>query len=127
VVAPYGFERATVDGGDVGAVFEAFGEFLAAARGGQGPMLLECLTHRRRGHYEGDSEEYRDALADEEWAQLDPVAGLEQRALGEGWIDQAGLDAIRSRARAEVDAAVEFARNSPFPTPELAAELVYAR
>jgi len=126
VVAPYGFERATVDGGDVGAVFEAFGEFLAAARGGQGPMLLECLTHRRRGHYEGDSEEYRDPLVDEEWAQLDPIARLEQRALGESWIDQAGLDAFRSASRVEVDAAVEFARNSPFPTPELAAELVYA-
>jgi pyruvate dehydrogenase E1 component alpha subunit len=127
VVAPYGFERATVDGGDVGAVFEAFGEFLAAARGGAGPRLLECLTHRRRGHYEGDAQEYRDALVDEEWARFDPIARLDQRALGEGWIDQAALVAVGDAARAEVDEAVAFARGSPFPEPELAAELVYAR
>jgi acetoin:2,6-dichlorophenolindophenol oxidoreductase subunit alpha len=127
VVAPYGFERATVDGGDVGAVFGAFGEFLAAARGGRGPMLLECLTHRRRGHYEGDAEEYRDALVDEEWVRLDPIARLEQRALNDGWVDEAALQSVSDAARAEVDEAVAFARESPFPEPALAAELVYAR
>src|SRR6201987_5973404 len=74
VVAPYGFERRTVDGGDVPAVYEAFGEFLAAARQGRGPMLLECLTHRRRGHYEGDQQSYRDPAAEAEWERLDPVA-----------------------------------------------------
>jgi TPP-dependent pyruvate/acetoin dehydrogenase alpha subunit len=126
VVAPYGFPRATVDGGDAGAVFEAFREFLVAARGGAGPMLLECLTHRRRGHYEGDAEEYREALVDDEWVRLDPIARLEQRALGEGWIDQDALDSIRDAAHAEVDEAVAFARESPFPAPALAAELVYA-
>src|SRR5262245_55880803 len=46
VVAPYDPERLTVDGNDVLAVWEAFGGFLASARGGGGPFLLECLTHR---------------------------------------------------------------------------------
>ena len=41
VVAPYGLERATVDGNDVPEVWEAFGRFLAAARAGGGPFLLE--------------------------------------------------------------------------------------
>ena len=54
VVAPYGLTRETVDGNDLAAVWETFGSFLAAARKGEGPMLLECLTHRLRGHYEGD-------------------------------------------------------------------------
>ncbi len=65
----------------------------------------------------GRRERYRDALADEEWAQLDPIARLEQRALGEGWIDRTTLAAVRDAARAEVDAAVAFARESPFPEP----------
>ena len=63
VVAPYGLERATVDGNDVSEVWEAFARFLAAARAGGGPFLLECLTHRVRGHYEGDPGRYREALA----------------------------------------------------------------
>ena len=119
VVAPYGLERETVDGNDIGAVRSVFGRFLEVARGGEGPLLLECLTHRLRGHYEGDPERYREALANEEWQELDPILRL-QRLLG---ID--GAD-IEREARDEVERAVELARESPFPSPELTAGLVYA-
>jgi acetoin:2,6-dichlorophenolindophenol oxidoreductase subunit alpha len=126
VVAPYGFERHTVEGSDPVAVWSAFGAFLAAARSGGGPFLLECLTHRRRGHYEGDSEEYRDSVAEEEWRWHDPVARLTDRSVAESWIDEEGARAIEAEARAAIDAAVEFARSSPFPEPSVAARLVYA-
>jgi len=119
VVAPYGFERETVDGNDVAAVREACSRFVEAARGGEGPFLLECLTHRLRGHYEGDPERYRQALAAEEWQELDPILRL-QRRLG---VDEAELE---QAAREEVEAAVRFARESAFPTTELAGDLVYA-
>jgi TPP-dependent pyruvate/acetoin dehydrogenase alpha subunit len=126
VVAPYGLERETVDGGDPEAVFEAFAAFLAGAREGRGPMLLECLTYRRRGHYEGDPERYRDPLADEEWRARDPLARLEQRALERGWLSEQDAAALAARAREEVERAVAFARSSPHPRLELARELVYA-
>jgi len=126
VVAPYGFERETVDGGDVPAVWAAFAGFLGAARAGGGPFLLECLTHRRRGHYEGDAERYRDPLADREWRARDPLARLQQLALRRGWLDADGAAGLQRDALAEVERAVEFARSSPYPTAELAAGLVYA-
>jgi pyruvate dehydrogenase E1 component alpha subunit len=126
-VAPYGFARETVDGGDAAAVWEAFATFLEDARAGSGPMLLECLTHRRRGHYEGDAERYRDPVEEAQWGRLDPVARLRERALADGWIDEGGAGAIAEDAGAAVSRAVEFARASPFPDPTLAAELVYAR
>jgi len=119
VVAPYGIARETVDGNDVLAVREAFAGFLAAARAGEGPALLECLTHRLRGHYEGDPQRYREALAEAEWQELDPILRL-QRRLG---VDGADLEA---EARAEVEAAEHLARESPFPPASLTAELVYA-
>ena len=78
VVAPYDVERETVDGNDVGAVWDAFGGFLAPARTGGGPFLLECLTHRLRGHYEGDPGEYREALAAAEWQEKDPIVRLQR-------------------------------------------------
>jgi TPP-dependent pyruvate/acetoin dehydrogenase alpha subunit len=127
VVAPYGFMRETVDGSDAGTVWEAFGKLLASARGGRGPMLLECLTHRRRGHYEGDAQQYRDPVAEQEWGRRDPLARLAARALSEAWIDESGVAAIQDGARAAVEEAVAFARASPFPEPELASELVYAK
>ena len=114
VVAPYPIERETVDGNDVLAVREAFGRFLVLARKGEGPMLLECLTHRLAGHYEGDPQLYREALADEEWQKLDPI-----RRLGGG-------EGLEEETRAEVEEAVEFARTSVYPPDDLTERLVYA-
>lgn len=126
VVAPYDFERQGVEGSDVGAVWSAFGDYLTQARSGQGPFLLECSTHRRSGHYEGDQQSYRDALADTEWAELDPIARLETLAKSEGWIDDDAARALTAEADAEVDEAVRFGRDSPPLSAEQSAELVYA-
>jgi acetoin:2,6-dichlorophenolindophenol oxidoreductase subunit alpha len=126
VVAPYELARETVDGNDLGAVWEAFGRFLATAREGEGPMLLECLTHRLRGHYEGDPAQYREALADEEWQRKDPILRLQRNGIESGWLDEDAAAATEAQAREAVEAAVGFARESPFPDPKLAAELVYA-
>jgi acetoin:2,6-dichlorophenolindophenol oxidoreductase subunit alpha len=125
-VAPYGLLRETVDGGDVPEVYDTFARFLATAHEGRGPMLLECLTHRRRGHYEGDAEEYRDPVAEEEWRRRDPLMRLQALAIDRGWLDSDDAVGMEAAARDEVERAVEFARSSPFPEPEVAAELVYA-
>jgi TPP-dependent pyruvate/acetoin dehydrogenase alpha subunit len=126
VVAPYGFERTTVNGSDVPAVYDAFSRFVTEARKGKGPYLLECVTYRRRGHYEGDPEKYRDPVAEQEWAERDPLARMTERAIKQGWIDEATVNAIEREAAAEIEAAVAGARESPFPDPEIARSLVYA-
>jgi TPP-dependent pyruvate/acetoin dehydrogenase alpha subunit len=127
VVAPYGFERKTVEGSDVPAVHRAFGKHLKQARAGKGPFLLECLTFRRRGHYEGDPEKYRDPEADREWTARDPIARLTERAVERDWIESDEAEMIERDAREEIEAAVRFARESPFPDPALSAQLVYAK
>ncbi len=127
VVAPYGFGRATVNGSDVEDVWLTFGRLLEQARRGGGPFLLECLTHRRRGHYEGDQQSYRDALADGEWADRDPIARLEALARDRGWLDDERAQALTAAAQDEVERSVEFARRGEPLTPEQAADFVYAR
>jgi TPP-dependent pyruvate/acetoin dehydrogenase alpha subunit len=127
VVAPYEIERDTVDGNDVGAVWEGFGGFLDAARGGRGPFLLECLVHRLRGHYEGDPGKYREAIADEEWQQKDPILRLQRRGVEDGWFSEDDATAAEREAAEAVEQAVSFGRESPFPSEELVAELTYAR
>ncbi len=126
VVAPYGFDCETIDGSDAAAVWSAFGELETRGRAGEGPFLLECLTHRRRGHYEGDAQEYRDVLVDEEWQRQDPIARFEHSAVEHQWLDAGAIDAIREQAASAVEAAVQFARASPWPEPSLAEEMVYA-
>ncbi|HXZ57576.1 MAG TPA: thiamine pyrophosphate-dependent dehydrogenase E1 component subunit alpha [Gaiellaceae bacterium] len=126
VVAPFGLERETVDGNDVAAVRSAFERFRETARAGEGPLLLECLTHRLRGHYEGDPERYREALAAEEWQALDPILRLQRRGLDEGWLGEASPVELEQEARDQVEQAVQAARESPFPSADLTTELVYA-
>ena len=90
-------------------------------------MLLECLTHRLRGHYEGDPAKYREALAKRglagEGPGPAPARGAASRRAGSA--EDAAAAAERDAAAA-VEAAVAFARASPFPPSELAEELVYA-
>jgi pyruvate dehydrogenase E1 component alpha subunit len=126
VVAPWGVDRETVDGNDVVAVREAFGRFLARARAGDGPFLLECLTHRLRGHYEGDPQHYRQALAGEDWQRLDPILRLQRRGIAEGWLGEDDPARLEQEALDEVEEAARLARESPFPPSTLTAELVYA-
>jgi acetoin:2,6-dichlorophenolindophenol oxidoreductase subunit alpha len=126
VVAPYGIERKTVDGNDVVAVWDAFGRYLAWARDGRGPFLLECLTHRLGGHYEGDPGTYREALAAADWQEKDPILRLQRLGVAQGWFSGDTLPAIESEAADAVEQAARFARESPFPPLELVAQMVYA-
>jgi pyruvate dehydrogenase E1 component alpha subunit len=115
VVAPYGLERSTVDGNDVAAVSDAFGEYLASARAGGGPFLLECLTRRLRGHYEGDATKYERFSA-----ESDPIERFRSR------FDADEAEAVHAEAEAEVERAVRFARDSGYPPDDLAVQMVYA-
>jgi TPP-dependent pyruvate/acetoin dehydrogenase alpha subunit len=126
VVAPYGLRRETVQGSDVPAIFEAFGGLQENARAGRGPFLLECLTHRRRGHYEGDQQRYRDPPAEGQWARRDPLARLQSHAIEQGWLDERSATALEQEAQAELDRAIQFGRESPYPDPRVADRLVYA-
>jgi TPP-dependent pyruvate/acetoin dehydrogenase alpha subunit len=126
VVAPYEVERATVDGNDVVAIWDAFRGYLESARAGRGPFLLECLTHRLRGHYEGDPGKYREALADAEWQEKDPILRLQRHALAQGWFGEDALSEIEADATDAVERAVRFGRGSSFPPIDLIEEMVYA-
>jgi acetoin:2,6-dichlorophenolindophenol oxidoreductase subunit alpha len=126
VVAPYGLERATVDGNDVVETWQEFGRFVDAARAGGGPFLLECLTHRLRGHYEGDPAHYREALAAAEWQEKDPILRLRRHGAAEGWFDESALAEVEAAAADAVEQAIEEARRSAFPSLDLIGEMVYA-
>ena len=127
----YDMPGVTVDGNDIEAVYDAASQAVARAREGKGPTLLECLTYRHHGHFHGEeamlgTQAYRDKAEIEKWKDVCPVARFTKK-LTDGkvlTIDEA--EALRAEAQAEVDAAVEFAKKSPFPKPEAALEDVYA-
>lgn len=124
--AAYGIPGVVVDGNDVEAVYEAAVEAVERARGGGGPTLLECKTWRHQGHFVGDPCAYRDPAEHEEWLQKDPVVRGAQVLTEKGYATAQEIDQITAATRVEIDAAVEFGRNSPWPDEAEVLTDVYA-
>lgn len=104
----------TVDGMDALAVYGAVKKAAARARAGEGPSLVECMTYRYQGHYCGDSAPYRPKQYLEEGMARDAVEHM-ARVLLENGAERAELDAVNGRVRRELDEAVQFAADSPYP------------
>jgi TPP-dependent pyruvate/acetoin dehydrogenase alpha subunit len=124
--AAYNVPARIVDGMDVLAVRSAAGEAIAAARAGQGPILLECKTYRFTGHSRSDARGYRTKAEEAEWLAKDPIPGLGNALVAAGKTSADVLTSIEDDVMRELDEAVEFARNSPDTTPEQALEDVLA-
>ena len=123
--AGYGIPAEIVDGNDVFAVHEATRRAVEHARAGRGPYLLECKTFRMTGHSAHDPADYVPQHLWEEWGKKDPIDRLERLMMDRGWADREALDRARADVRAEVDEAVEWASNSPYPDPSGLLQHVY--
>ena len=121
----YGIESAMVDGNDVVAVVRTTREAVAHARAGHGPVLIEAKTMRMRGHAQHDAAEYVPREMIEAWKRRDPLDRHEKFLTENKLWDAKVKKEIDQRIAREIQADVEFAENSPFPPPELAAEGVY--
>ena len=121
----YGIPDVTVDGNDVIAVYEAVGEAVARVRRGEGPTLVECKTYRWHGHYEGDPQTYKPDDEVEEWKKKDPIPAFRNRLVEMGVLTEGDADNIEREINDEIEKAVQFAEESPFPDPEEALEDVF--
>jgi len=113
----YGIPAEIADGNDVFAVYEAVGRAAAHARAGSGPYLVECKTFRMTGHSAHDPADYVPKHLWAEWAARDPILRLETLMLDRGWSDRKAIDDLYNGLRREVDEAIEWAENSPYPDP----------
>jgi len=121
----YNMPAEVVDGNDVIAVYQAAQRAAAHARGGRGPVLVECKTFRMTGHSAHDPAEYVPKKLFEEWSRKDPIARLEAVMMEWGFLSEAARDELNERVVAEVDDAVSWAEQAPFPDPATVTENVY--
>jgi pyruvate dehydrogenase E1 component alpha subunit len=122
----YGIPGVSVDGNDVLRVYEAVGAAVVRAREGKGPTLVECKTYRWHGHFEGDAQGYKPQSEVDEWKKKDPIPRFLAHLLKQGVLDEAGAGKMDKEMLQEIDEAVRFAVDSPFPAPEEAEEDVFA-
>ena len=126
----YNMPGVLVDGQDAVAMYEATREAVARGRAGEGPTLIEALTYRYEEHSLGLGRvrrgEYRTEEQINEWRERDPIDVLERTLTSQGILSREECDAISEAKKAEVEEAVEFARNSPYPEPEALFEDMWA-
>jgi pyruvate dehydrogenase E1 component alpha subunit len=112
--AAYGLEPILIDGNDADVTFLTARRFLARARAGHGPALIEAVTYRSAGHSRADPGTYKPADEAAAWAAYDPLDLYRRRLLAAG-VPENDLDAIDGDVRLEVDAATEAAIAAPPP------------
>jgi len=124
--AAFGMPGVNVDGMDALAVREA--AFHAAERGrrGEGPTLVVADTYRYEGHNVGDGQRYRSRDEVEQWRRSDPIERFRDALARQGVLRHEDAAAIEQEVAAELAAAIEFAEQSPDPSPETLEDNVYA-
>lgn len=125
--AAHGMPGVVVDGNDVEAIYHAASEAAQLARDGGGPTLLECRTYRWRGHVGADwnydvGVRRKDEL--QEWLPKDPVARTRKR-LTETGVADALVARVEADIETELDDAISFGRQSPYPSAASVTDHVY--
>lgn len=118
----FGIPHLLVDGNDVEAVAEGARKMVSEARAG-GPRILECKTHRVRGHFEGDPQKYRPETDAGRSTELDPLKRTEELLTRLG--ATAAIVDITAECEAQVAAATDKSRASPDANFESALADVY--
>ena len=116
--ASFSIPGSQVDGMDVRAVKAASEEALAWCRAGKGPIILEMLTYRYRGHSMSDPAKYRTKEeVDKVRTEHDPIEQVRKRLLDKKWSSEDDLKKIDAAVRTIVNEASEFATHDPEPDP----------
>jgi 2-oxoisovalerate dehydrogenase E1 component len=110
----YGIEYLLVDGNDVVATAAAMGGVVDAVRAGRGPVLVEAVTYRWHGHYEGDPQRYRSPDEVREWEERDPLL-VHSRRLRAAGIGEEDISAVESSVEQQLDRDVAAARRLQRP------------
>ncbi|MGH3465723.1 MAG: thiamine pyrophosphate-dependent dehydrogenase E1 component subunit alpha [Kribbellaceae bacterium] len=126
--AAFGIPVEEVDGQNVRAVYAAAARLVERARAGDGPSFLLCNTYRFHGHHVGDVDRayYRAAEEEATWTgERDPLRIHAEWLVGEGGATRAQLERVGSEIAEEIEAAVVFALDAPFPDPGEVDQHVY--
>lgn len=126
--AGFGVPGVQVDGMNVFEVYKAVKEAVDRALRGEGPTLIEAKYMRMLGHHVGDDQFYRDKADIEKISvlyEVEPIVRMEQ-FMGSAGVSGAELEAMHSKAKDEIAAAVEFADNSSYPSVDSLYTDIYA-
>jgi pyruvate dehydrogenase E1 component alpha subunit len=120
-----------VDGNNVLEVYEASKKAVEQCKQVDGPVFMECVTYRLRGHVGPDDNiqgSHTDIRPEEEvraWKKRDPIDNFKQYLINDDRVRESELSQIEEDIENEIKAAYAFTENSPYPSPGDLTKYVY--
>ena len=124
IANPFEIETYRVDGNNVLEVYETAQKAVESCRSGKGPVFIEFLTYRFRGHVgpddniQGTHTDIRPKDEIEAWLKKDPLTQFKKYLIENNISTEIDFEQIQNKVEAEVNAANDFAKNSPKPNKE---------
>jgi pyruvate dehydrogenase E1 component alpha subunit len=131
IAEPFCIESHEVDGNDVLEVYESGQRAIKKCRSGEGPVFLEFLTYRFRGHVgpddniQGTHTDIRSKEEVKKWLERDPIKRFEKYLMDNRLMNEQELYNIKQEVRREVDEAHIFAKDNPLPDINELTKYVY--
>jgi TPP-dependent pyruvate/acetoin dehydrogenase alpha subunit len=129
LAAAHGIESQQADGNNVAEVYSVVKKAVAGARSGSGAVFLELMTYRWREHcgpnYDNDLG-YRTEKEFLQWKAHDPLETFQQRLLTEGLISCSEIEEMTCCLELEIQDALSFAKNSPYPAESSLFQHIFA-
>jgi pyruvate dehydrogenase E1 component alpha subunit len=119
-------EAIQVDGMNVREVLLRTSEMIEKTRQDSEPRFIEALCYRFRGHSVVDPDKYRSNEDKEKWRKADPIVAFEHELEQSGLADEEYFKKVRQEVDAQVRDIIQYADNSPDPTPEDLYKYTYA-
>lgn len=133
IATPFDIPSYKADGNDVLKVYETAKKAVQLCRVDKGPVFIEFITYRLRGHVgpddniQGTRTDIRPLAEIEKWRKKDPIAKFERYLYKNKVINRKGARTIRDKIILKVESAFEFARNNPSPKKENLADYVFKK
>lgn len=124
IAEPFGIKSYRLDGNNVLEVHEKAKEAVEWCKSGNGPVFMEFLTYRFRGHVgpddnvQGSHTDIRPKQEVEDWLKRDPILLFEQRLMADGLLSQEEKERILKQVVLEVAEAHQFSDESDKPNKE---------
>ena len=114
--AGYDIPGIQVDGKDVMAVYQAAEHAIERAKNGEGPTLIECMTYRNYGHFEGDAQRYKtNQEKTEHQEERDAITLFKNELIKQQLLTNGELSNIETAVTEAIDEAVQFSEESEYP------------
>lgn len=123
--AAYGIKGQVIDGNDILEVYNTVLEAKEYVKK-NGPILIEAKTYRWLGHSKSDANVYRTKEEIASWKEKCPIKRMRAYLENNKIYTAKELDEIEQQATDDIEKAVEFAENSPYPSLDTILDDVYA-